>query len=61
MFPWLAFISAGNDRGVNKRLPRIHNKVIRLAVPHHKRHPHSLSDKFRLPNLPQLLRSKFFP
>ena len=46
----------------NKTLLRIHNKIIRLAVPprlrHHKSHPHRLGNKLRLRNLPQLLRSK---
>jgi len=46
----------------NKTLLRIHNKIIRLAVPprlrHNKPQSDSLSNKLRLRNLPQLLRSK---
>jgi len=45
-----------------KALLRIHNKVIRLAVPprpsHHKPHPNRLGNKLRLRNLPQLFGSK---
>ena len=45
-----------------KTPPRVHNIVITLAVSprlgHHKPKPHPLSNKLRLSNLPQLLRSK---